>query len=227
MDPALTSLLAASVAFVGTHFVLSHPLRAPLVRAIGETGFMLLYSLVAFATLGWMVLAFRTAPVGDLGGATGEIGWAIATVLTLPAMVLLFGAFWKNPALPAPGADALAASREPSGAFLTTRHPMMWGFALWAIAHIVLWWDWRTVIVAGAVLVLALVGAHLQDRKKAVLMGEGWAAWEAKTSYWPCWSQLPRAGGMLWLTAIVGWLVFTWVHISSAGVPAGIWRWVL
>ncbi|HBM72144.1 MAG TPA: MFS transporter, partial [Erythrobacter sp.] len=29
MDHALVSLLAASLAFVGMHFALSHPLRAP------------------------------------------------------------------------------------------------------------------------------------------------------------------------------------------------------
>lgn len=101
MDPALTSLIGASVTFVGTHFALSHPLRAPLVRVLGETGFMLLYSLVAFASLGWMVLTFRAVEGGTLGGS-GTIGWIVATILTLPAMVLLLGSFIRNPALPAP-----------------------------------------------------------------------------------------------------------------------------
>ena len=48
MDPLL-SLVAASTAFVGSHFALSHPLRAPLVGALGEAGFRVLYSLVALA----------------------------------------------------------------------------------------------------------------------------------------------------------------------------------
>ena len=162
MDPLVT-LLAASIAFVGTHFSLSHPLRTPLVRILGSGGFMLLYSLVAFATLGWMIVAFRAAPAGDLGGTSGEIGWAVATILTLPALVLFLGSLRGNPALPAPGAEK-AAAQDPVGVFRVTRHPMMWGFALWSISHIVLWWDNRTLIVAAAILVLALVGAHLQDR---------------------------------------------------------------
>lgn len=62
MDPALTSLLAASIAFVGGHFVMSHPLRAPMVRIFGEKGFLVLYSLVSLATFAWMILAFRDAP---------------------------------------------------------------------------------------------------------------------------------------------------------------------
>ena len=209
---------------MGTHFALSHPLRAPLVRLLGATGFMLAYSLVAVACMAWMYFAFIDAPGGGLPG-TGEIGWAITTALTLPALVLFFGSLRGNPALPAPGADRLTA-RDPSGVFAVTRHPMMWGFALWAIAHLVLWWSWRTNIVALAILILALVGAHLQDRKKQALMGQAWARWETKTSYWPRWSRLFSPGAGLWLLATLAWLAITWWHIRAGGAPAGIWRWV-
>ena len=224
MDPALASLIAASIAFVGTHFLLSHPLRAPLVRALGATGFMLLYSLVAFATLWWMVLAFGDATGSFLGGS-GPVGWAIATVLTLPAMILLLGSFAGNPALPAPGAEQ-AARKEPAGVFRVTRHPMMWSFALWAIAHIALWWSWRTNVVALAILVLALVGAHLQDGKKEALMGEAWKDWESRTSYWPRWRNLRHAPAWVIAVGIVAWLAATYAHIHIGNVPAGIWRWI-
>lgn len=224
MDP-LVSLAAASIALVGTHFALSHPLRAPLVRAIGEGPFLGLYSLVAAACMVWMVLAFRAAPSGDLGGASGEAGWVAATLLTLPALVLFLGSLRANPALPSPGAAA-TIEREPSGVFAVTRHPMMWGFALWALSHMLLWWSWRTMIVASAVLVLALLGAHLQDRKKRLLMGQAWAAWEARTSYWPRWGRLPAAGLSLWLAGIAAWLLASWLHMAASGAPAGIWRWI-
>ncbi len=224
MDPALGSLLAASLAFVGTHFALSHPLRAPILSRIGEKRFLALYSLVALATFVWMILAFRAAPPVGLSGS-GEIGWVIATILTLPALLLFIGSLRGNPAFPNPGKPK-PIERAPSGVFAVTRHPMMWGFALWAIAHIALWWSLRTMIVAAAVLVLALVGAHLQDRKKAQLLGDDWAAWERQTSYWPQWRSLLGAGSVLWLVSIALWLLLTWTHIHAAGVPAGVWRWV-
>ena len=223
MEP-LTSLAAAAIAFVGTHFALSHPLRAPLVTRIGEGPFLGLYSLIAFACLGWMAMAFRAAGGPDLGGS-GDVGWALTSVLTLVALVLFLGSLRGNPALPAPGADK-AAAKEPRGVFLVTRHPMMWGFALWALAHLLLWWSWRTNIVALAILVLALVGARLQDRKKEALMGAAWTGWEAKTSYWPRWRRLPSAGWLLWLVAIALWLAITFGHIHAAGAPAGVWRWI-
>lgn len=223
MDP-LVSLTAASIALIGTHFALSHPLRAPLVGVMGEGAFLGFYSVVAAACMIWMVFAFRAAPAADLDGATGEVGWIVSTLLTLPALVLFLGSLSRNPALPSPGA-ATTIDRAPNGVFAVTRHPMMWGFALWAVSHIVLWWSWRTLIVASAILILALVGAHMQDRKKRALMGAAWNEWERKTSYWPRWSALPGSGLVLWLAGVLAWLVMTYAHIHAAGVPAGIWRW--
>ncbi len=224
MDPALISLAAASIALIGTHFALSHPLRAPLVKALGSAGFLGFYSLVALACMAWMVLAFLAAPSFDLPGS-GDLGWILASLLTLPALVLFLGSLRGNPALPEPGAAELT-HRAPAGVFRATRHPMMWSFALWALAHLVLLWSWRTTVVALAILVLALVGAHLQDRKKEAQMGSDWIEWEAKTNYWPRWTRLTAAGWFPWLLGIAAWLAITWWHIPAGGIPAGVWRWV-
>lgn len=225
MDPALVSLTAASTALVGTHFALSHPLRAPLVKALGANGFLLSYNVVAIGCIVWMWLAFGDAPGFDLPGS-GDIGWALATILTLPALALFIGSLTpRNPSMPTPGAEA-AARAGPAGAFLVTRHPMMWGFALWALSHLVLFWSWRTTIVASAVLVLALVGSALQDRKKRTQMGDAWRQWEAATSFWPLLGRVGAIGWKGWAAALVAWLALQWVHLPLRGVPAGLWLWV-
>lgn len=225
MDP-LVSLVAASLAFVGTHFALSHPLRAPLVGAIGENGFRVVYSLVALATFIWMVMAFQDVGPGGtpLWNGMGEAIWIFTTVVMLFASVMLAGSFIGNPALPAPGAEKLA-EKEPHGVFHVTRHPMMWSFALWAATHVLLSPTPRQLVLAGSLGFLALVGAHMQDRKKEVLMGEAWAHWEAKTSYWPRFGGLLKAGALAWIGGVVIWLAATYGHIHANGVPAGIWRW--
>jgi hypothetical protein len=41
----MEEVTAAAAAFVGTHFLLSHPLRGGIVGRIGERGFLLAYSL--------------------------------------------------------------------------------------------------------------------------------------------------------------------------------------
>ena len=228
MDPALVNLIAASVAFVGTHFALSHPLRAPLVKALGEKGFAGVYSLVALATFGWMIWAFTTMTRRGtaLWNGSGEAIWAIASLLSLVALALFLGSLRGNPALPDPRAAEGLATKQPASVFRVTRHPMMWGFALWAFSHILVAPTGRTLVLAGAIAFLALVGAHLQDRKKEALMGDGWKAWEAKTSYWPRLGALPGIGLGLWAVTLALWLALTWAHIWLAYVPAGVWRWV-
>ncbi|MFO6446586.1 NnrU family protein [Erythrobacter sp. NE805] len=224
MNGALITLLAANIAFVGSHFAMSHPLRAPMVRALGETGFSLAYTLVSFAALGWVYLSFTAAPPADLPGS-GEIGWALATVLTWPAMVLLAGSLAGNPALPTPQAEAQARA-EPRGVFRVTRHPMMWGIGLWALSHLVLFWSTRTMVTAAAMGVLALVGSRLQDGKKQAAMGEAWAAWESRTAYWPRLGQFARVGAVPLLAGTALWLVAQALHLWQAGIPAGVLRWL-
>lgn len=225
MDTALASLIAAATAFVGSHFALSHPLRAPLVRLTGEKGFAALYSLVALATFGWLVMAFRAVPpAAPLWDGFAAAPWAIATVLMLLASVLLVGSFSGNPAMPAPNAAAVAA-RGPHGVFHVTRHPMMWSFALWSAAHALVSPTPRVIVLTAAIAGLALVGAHLQDRKKQVLMGAAWQGWEAQTRYWPRLSTLGKAGAMPWLGGIALWLAASWAHGWLIAMPAGVWRW--
>lgn len=226
METALANLIAASTAFVGSHFALSHPLRAPLVRIAGEKAFPALYSLVAFAAFGWLIMAFRAVPpAAPLWDGLAKGPWIIATLLMLLASVLLVGSFQGNPAMPAPGAAALA-TKGPHGVFHTTRHPMMWSFALWSAAHVLVSPTPRVIVLSLAMAMLALVGSHMQDRKKAVMMGSVWHGWQARTSYLPRLGALGKAGTVPWLGGIALWLVATWAHGWLIEMPAGVWRWL-
>ena len=227
MDPALVSLLAASVAFVGSHFALSHPLRAPLVGALGENGFRILYSLVALATFIWAATAFRSVGAGGtpLWDGMSDAIWIVVTIIMLVASVLLAGSFVRNPALPDARASRNAAL-PVHGVFHVTRHPMMWSFALWAAAHVLVSPTPRQWIMAGAIGFLALAGAHMQDRKKRALMGDAWDDWQSRTSYWPRFGKLVQAGAIAWIGGLLIWLGATYGHIHANGMPAGIWRWV-
>ncbi|MFN3517136.1 MAG: NnrU family protein [Novosphingobium sp.] len=227
MDAHLANLITAATAFVGTHLALSHPLRAGLTRLVGDKGFQGIYSLVALATFGWMAIAFTAVPLAPPlveSLAMSPAGWITASVLMLIASVLLVGSFMGNPALPAPGAAELAA-KGPHGVFHVTRHPMMWSMALWSLSHVLVSPTPRVLVLALAVALLALLGSHLQDRKKAAQMGAAWAGWEARTSYWPRLGALGKAGAVPWLGGLALWLGASWAHLPLAAIPAGIWRW--
>jgi len=176
----LGPLAAAAAAFVGTHFLLSHPLRKPIVDTVGSTAFLGIYSAVAAATLVWLALAYRSAPASTPLWSVGDGLWTAATVVMLLASILLMGSIIRNPALPNPGSPAPVPA-EARCVYAVTRHPMMWSFALWGICHIAVYPVAANIIVAAAIIILALVGAALQDRKKEAFQPDTWPEWEGKT----------------------------------------------
>jgi tripartite-type tricarboxylate transporter receptor subunit TctC len=157
----MMGLVAATAAFLITHFVTSTPLRAKLVGAIGEWPYRGLYSLVAFITLGWMIWAYAGAPREPLWSGIREI----PRILMPVAFVLLACGFWRNPTLV--GADKLLKSEDPArGIIRITRHPIMWAFMLWAAAHLIARGDLSALVFFGGFLVLAALGTVLMDRRK-------------------------------------------------------------
>lgn len=226
-------LIWSLIAFVGTHFLLSHPLRAPLVKAVGEKAFSGIYTVVALATFAWVYFAFKGAPRGADLWPVGDGLWAVASALMLFGSILFAGSFIGNPAMPAPGADK-AASQPARGVFAITRHPMMWGFALWGIVHALVAPYMASLTLTFAMIVLALGGSAGQDRKKAVLMGGAWNDWRSRTSFLPFGNQLRGRAG--WNTAwpgrtafllgVVIWLLASYLHPVLGGPVAGIWRWL-
>jgi uncharacterized membrane protein len=218
----VTQLTIALIAFVGTHFLMSHPLRTPMVARLGAGGFQGVYSLVSFATLGWAAYAFREAPIGMPLWSAGDALNIVATAIMFVASVLLAGSFVGNPALPQPGADKLA-TQSPTGVFAITRHPMMWSFALWSLAHVLVSPRPAVLILSGFIAFLALGGAAGQDVKKARLMGDSWKGWVSRTSFVPR-AAWPGRVGMIGGTLI--WLAATWAHPLAGAPTAGIWLWL-
>lgn len=215
---AQAGLFLSALAFVASHFLLSHPLRRPLVERIGEGPFRALYSLVALVLFGAAIYFYRA--IGDEPRLWdhGEPAWVAGTILTWVGSILFVGSFFGNPALPgSPGPKG-----GPRGVFAITRHPMMWGFALWAITHLLVIGTAKAMVLDGAILVLALAGAAMQDRKKAALMGESWHEWTAQTAFVPFTRGLANPGAVALAGGTAFFLAATWLH----PFPAGVWRWL-
>lgn len=219
-------LIIAVSLFVGGHELLSHPLRAPIVRVAGEKGFMGLYAIVALGSLFWAVELWKIIPPDRLWQAPPVLYMA-APLIMLIAFILFVGSVTApNPALMGGGVPAKKGG-SPAGVQAITRHPMMWAFALWAIVHITLSADSRTLVLAGGILTLSLFGSAMQDRKK-LAAAPGYAAHVAKTSFIPFMAQLSGRAPLasLWpgVVPVVGgvilWGVMLWLHPSLIGVPA-------
>lgn len=232
MQP-MSLLITTCVLFVGTHLLLSHPLRAGLASRLGARGFQIVYSIVAIATFILVVQAWRGMPPELPLWAVGDGLWALASLIILFASVLFAGSLVGNPALPAPQA-ARDAAATPRGVFAITRHPMMWGFALWALAHVMVMPTPGQIVLSATIAFLALAGSAGQDVKKARLMGEAWRGWTARTSFIPYARQLsgqaPWADAIPRPYALLGgialWIAATWAHGALGYMVAGIWRWI-
>lgn len=217
-----TGLVAMFAAlFVGTHFLLSHPLRQPLVARLGPRGFQAAYSAVAFATFIPMVMARRDAGAEPWLWQPGEGVWLVATLLLLAGSVLLVGSFVRNPAM-ATLQNHDAVIGEPAGVFRLTRHPMMWGIALWAAAHLLVHPEPSALIIAAAMLILALGGAAAQDAKKRHQLGTRWEDWTRRTSFVPLGRGFAFPGWFALVGGVALFLLATWLH----PVPVGVWRWI-
>lgn len=228
---SLTSLVLATIAFVGSHFLLSHPLRASLVKRMGEGGFLAVYSIVALFTFGWMVWAgVEMEPMAPRWVAPlWFYEWA-APALMLLAAILLVGANIRNPAFPNP-TGASTAIRPATGVFAVTRHPMNWAFMIWAITHFILSGTPLNIVLTIGLFVLTFFGSLLQDRKKEGLMGDAWQGWEARTSFIPFRAVLDgripvRALWPGWIALLGGiglWAAASWAH----HIPVGLFAWMI
>jgi uncharacterized membrane protein len=177
--------------------VSSTPLRARLVAAVGEWPYRGLYSLVAFVTLAWMIVAYADAPREPLWVGVREL-----PLILMPfAFVLLACGYGRNPTMV--GAEKLLKSSEPArGIIRVTRHPIMWGLMLWAAAHMLARGDMRALVFFGAFLLLAALGTVLMDSRKR--SEPDWARFAALTSNVPFAAVVQGRNRIVWRE--IGWL---------------------
>ena len=157
----MTTLVAATLVFLATHFIASTPLRPLIVNAIGEWPYRGAYSLVALVTLVWMGWAFANAPREPIWAGIKELPYLVMPL----AFILIACGYGRNPTMV--GADRLLKSEDPArGIIRVTRHPIMWGLMLWAASHIAARGDLRSLIFFGGLLLVAGLGTIFMDLRK-------------------------------------------------------------
>jgi uncharacterized membrane protein len=151
----------------------------------------------------------------------GRWGFIAATILMWLGSVLFMGSLRRNPAFPRPGRP-ITHIDEPNGVYSITRHPMMWGFALWSATHAIVNPTRASLILCAAIACLALVGAALQDAKKEKQLGNVWREWRSRTSFTPYGRGLKSADGFALVTGTAVWLAASWAHGWLGHRPAGV-----
>jgi uncharacterized membrane protein len=194
----MVGLIVAAVLLLVTHFGLSAaPLRDPLVARLGEAVFRGLYSLISFVAFGALIWGYRQAPYIGIWDDSPGLRWA-ALLLMLPALVFLVCGLTQPNPTSAGQERHLAASKPAVGIVRITRHPGLWGFALWGVAHMLANGDVAALVLFGTVALLGLLGMPALDAKGARRSPEHWPAFAAATSILPFAAILSGRQQLMW-----------------------------
>lgn len=181
----MQNLAAAAAFFVLIHLGISGSrLRDALVARLGENAYRGLFSLLSVAGLAWLIYAYARAPFEFLWVPPP---WArpTAVVVVLVAFLLAVpGLLTPNPTA-ARFESRLERENTVRGIIRITRHPFLWGTALWAAAHLFANGDRASVILFASLLVLALTGTSSIDAKRKRAFGAQWSRFAEATSNVP------------------------------------------
>lgn len=202
MTGSIAALLTATIVFVAAHLVLSsHPIRDTLVARIGERAFSGLYSVLVALPFIWMIAAYSRAPTDYLWIAPTGIKHITLTVTIVAAILAVAAVSRNNPAVA--GAPPPKLEDGPKGIFRITRHPFMWGVALWAITHLMATGDAASVIAFGGLATLAIAGTLHSDSRKRRQHGPTWDVYARQSSHLPFLAIAQGRTRLVW--AEIGW----------------------
>ncbi len=225
MIGSLDALFAATAAFVCGHFLLSsRTLRRPLVRALGQGGFLSAYSLAMAVAFLWMAAAYREAPFIAVWTPPPALAWVPVLVMPVALFLALAGVTTPNPTMVGGERSAgIGGPKDPApGIISITRHPVLWGAALWALSHLAANGDAASMVVMGGILALSLGGmAHIDERRETAL-GAAWGPVKLTTGVVP-FAAIARGRAELDWKGIGWWRPAGALALYAALLHAHVW----
>jgi uncharacterized membrane protein len=214
----MTSLFAAAAVFLGIHLLVSGTrLRDTVTAAIGERSYLVLFSLASFAAITWLALAYNAVRASGRDMVL-YAPWSGIPYLAIPLVAVAFllavpGLLVSNPT--ALGQENAAAKGVlVKGVLRITRHPFLWGVAIWGAIHLAANGDLASVIFFGTFALLALAGTAAIDAKRKRKMGPAWDAFAANTSNIPFGAMVAGSDHFKW-KELLDWRVLAAILLFS------------
>ena len=181
----MLGLVLAAAFFVGIHVgIAGTRARDRLTARLGEQGYLGLFSLSSIVGMIWLTTAYADAPYVPLWGPLPALRPVALPVVLLAFVLVIVGL--TTPSATVVGGEKTLESAEPAtGIQRITRHPFLWGVAIWAAIHLVVNGNARALVLFGAMLFLGLYGPLSIDAKRARRFGPAWARYAAVTSNVP------------------------------------------
>lgn len=223
----MTEFLISLAVFLLAHVVPpAPPVRNRLIGWMGRRAYLIAYSILSTVLLGWVILAAQKAPFTPVWNL--EIWHYFVPLIVMPFAIwlLISGLIEPNP---------LSISlRKRSGQTQTglaakiTRHPVLLGFLLWGVSHIPANGDVIGLIMFGGVVLLAVGGVFMVDRRAKKRLGaDEWQALAAGTSLIPLGALFAGRASLKptplsWLLIVISLLVYAWILLSAHALFIGV-----
>jgi len=182
----MPNLIAASVFFLFIHFAVSGTRwRDALVARLGEGPYRGLFSVTSLLGLGWMIYAYRRAPEIPLFSPLPGLR-PVAFILTcLASLLVVIGLATPSPTQVGAEVKLTQGTATVRGIVRVTRHPFLWGVALWGLVHVAANGDVASLVFFGSLLLLAVGGPASIDAKRRRTLGAAWETFAHETSSLP------------------------------------------
>ncbi|WIJ26900.1 NnrU family protein [Devosia sp. RR2S18] len=159
----MTQFLVALLVFLLLHSVPSVPtIRARLIAVLGRRAYLILYSVVSLASLAWVFHAALQIDYIELWSPAPWHAWVPLILTPIAFFLLLAGLLSPNPI-----SVSMRKGSQPGTIVAITRHPVLWGFVLWAASHIVANGDLRALLLFGALTVFGVFGIVMAERRSS------------------------------------------------------------
>jgi uncharacterized membrane protein len=179
----MLNLVIASAYFLLIHFGVSGTrLRDGLVARLGAGPYRGAFALASIIGLVWMSYAYRHAPTVPLWGLVLGFRPAAYVLVFIAFLFVVIGLTTPSPTRVGMESKVGQGTEAARGIVRITRHPFLWGIALWAVVHLIVNGDLASLIFFGSLLLLAVAGTLAIDAKRRRNFGAQWDEFAKVTS---------------------------------------------
>jgi len=181
-------LALACAFFLGIHLLTGGlKLKEQIIEGIGQTAYLILFSLSSIIGLIWMMVAYAIAkhdPLNVRFWHTHVFFHYLAILPMIISFILIVVGYLSES--PTNIASLYKVYEKPViGIVRISRHPILSGIGLWAVCHIILSGNLAAWLFFGTLLALCVLGASSIDRKRTLLWGDTYRSIVRRTSVIP------------------------------------------
>jgi len=181
----MIQLMLAALFFIALHLAISGTAtRDKAIEKLGLNLYRGLFSALSLIGLAWLAHAYNGAEHVETWGQLTWFKPIAALVMPVAFLLVVLGVTTPNP-MAVGGENLLLTDMPARGIHRVTRHPFLWGVAVWAFVHLLANGDLASLVFFGSLLLLVLVGMVSIDRKRKISCGPHWDRYAAETSIIP------------------------------------------